>query len=35
MKINYCDVLVIGGGLVRFMSCCCCHKKGLNTIVLS
>ena len=34
MKINYCDALVIGGGLAG-LELLLLHKKGLNTIVLS
>ncbi|MCP4970162.1 MAG: fumarate reductase flavoprotein subunit [Arcobacter sp.] len=35
MKINYCDALVIGGGLAGLRAAVAAQKKGLNTIVLS
>jgi fumarate reductase flavoprotein subunit len=35
MKINYCDALVIGGGLAGLRAAVATQKKGLNTIVLS
>ncbi|MGB5868534.1 MAG: fumarate reductase flavoprotein subunit [Arcobacteraceae bacterium] len=35
MKINYCDALVIGGGLAGLRAGVASQKKGLNTIVLS
>ena len=35
MKINYCDALVIGGGLAGLRASVATQKKGLNTIVLS
>ncbi|PIF04395.1 MAG: fumarate reductase flavoprotein subunit [Arcobacter sp.] len=35
MKINYCDALVIGGGLAGLRAGVAAQKKGLNTIVLS
>jgi len=35
MKINYCDALVIGGGLAGLRASVASQKKGLNTIVLS
>ena len=35
MKINYCDSLVIGGGLAGLRAAVACQKKGLNTVVLS
>ena len=35
MKINYCDALVIGGGLAGLRAAVASQKKGLNTIVLS
>ena len=35
MKINYCDALVIGGGLAGLRVSVAAQKKGLNTIVLS
>ena len=35
MKINYCDALVIGGGLAGLRASVAAQKKGLNTIVLS
>tara|TARA_B110000046_G_scaffold183937_1_gene221184 strand:+ start:479 stop:2464 length:1986 start_codon:yes stop_codon:yes gene_type:complete len=35
MKINYCDALVIGGGLAGLRAALAAQKKGLNTIVLS
>ena len=35
MKINYCDALVIGGGLAGLRAGVAAQKKGLNTVVLS
>ena len=35
MKINYCDALVIGGGLAGLRAAVAAQKKGLNTVVLS
>jgi fumarate reductase flavoprotein subunit len=35
MKINYCDALVIGGGLAGLRAAVAAQKKGLNTTVLS
>ena len=35
MKINYCDALVIGGGLAGLRAAVATQKKGLSTIVLS
>ena len=35
MKINYCDALVIGGGLAGLRAGVAAQKKGLSTIVLS
>ena len=35
MKINYCDALVIGGGLAGLRAAVAAQKKDLNTIVLS
>jgi len=35
MKINYCDALVIGGGLAGLRAAVASQKKGLNSIVLS
>jgi len=35
MKINYCDALVIGGGLAGLRSALSARKKELSTIVLS
>ena len=35
MKINYCDALVIGGGLAGLRAAVAAQTKGLNTIVLS
>ena len=35
MKINYCDALVIGGGLAGLRAAVAAQKKGLSTIVLS
>ncbi|MDC0933717.1 fumarate reductase flavoprotein subunit [Arcobacteraceae bacterium] len=35
MKINYCDALVIGGGLAGLRAAVASQKKGLNTVVLS
>ncbi len=35
MKINYCDVLVVGGGLAGLRVAVQTQEKGLNTIVLS
>ncbi|MFA7083600.1 MAG: fumarate reductase flavoprotein subunit [Arcobacteraceae bacterium] len=35
MKINYCDALVIGGGLAGLRAAVATQKKGLNTVVLS
>jgi fumarate reductase flavoprotein subunit len=35
MKINYCDALVIGGGLAGLRAGVATQKKGLSTIVLS
>ncbi len=35
MKINYCDALVIGGGLAGLRVAVQTQEKGLNTIVLS
>lgn len=35
MKINYCDALVIGGGLAGLRSAIATQEEGLNTIVLS
>jgi len=35
MKINYCDALVIGGGLAGLRVAVATKKKGLNTVVLS
>ncbi len=35
MLINYCDALVIGGGLAGLRAAVATQKKGLNTIVLS
>jgi len=35
MKINYCDALVIGGGLAGLRAAVAAQKKGLNAIVLS
>ena len=35
MKINYCDALVIGGGLAGLRAAVAAQKKCLNTIVLS
>ena len=35
MKINYCDALVIGGGLAGLRVAVQTREKGLNTIVLS
>ncbi len=35
MKINYCDALIIGGGLAGLRAAIATQKKGLNTIVLS
>jgi len=35
MKINYCDALVIGGGLAGLRASVAAQKKGLSTIVLS
>lgn len=35
MKINYCDSLIIGGGLAGLRVAVATQKKGLNTIVLS
>jgi fumarate reductase flavoprotein subunit len=35
MKINYCDALVIGGGLAGLRASVATQQKGLNTIVLS
>ena len=35
MKINYCDALVIGGGLAGLRAAVAAKKKGLSTIVLS
>jgi fumarate reductase flavoprotein subunit len=35
MKVNYCDALVIGGGLAGLRVAVASQKKGLNTIVLS
>eukprot|EP01029_Cantina_marsupialis_P021901 TRINITY_DN5311_c0_g1_i3.p1 TRINITY_DN5311_c0_g1~~TRINITY_DN5311_c0_g1_i3.p1 ORF type:complete len:661 (-),score=177.18 TRINITY_DN5311_c0_g1_i3:2437-4419(-) len=35
MKINYCDALVIGGGLAGLRAAVAAQKKGLSSIVLS
>ncbi len=35
MKINYCDALVIGGGLAGLRAAVAAQKKGLSTVVLS
>ena len=35
MKINYCDALVIGGGLAGLRAAVAAQKKGLSTTVLS
>jgi len=35
MKINYCDALVIGGGLAGLRAAVAAQTKGLNTVVLS
>ncbi|SFZ98765.1 Succinate dehydrogenase flavoprotein subunit [hydrothermal vent metagenome] len=35
MKINYCDSLVIGGGLAGLRAAVATQKRGLSTIVLS
>ncbi len=35
MKINYCDALVIGGGLAGLRAGVAAQKKGLSTVVLS
>jgi len=35
MKINYCDALVIGGGLAGLRAAVAAQTKGLSTIVLS
>src|SRR5574344_468260 len=35
MKINYCDALVIGGGLAGLRAAVAAQKKGLSTIVLA
>lgn len=35
MKINYCDALVIGGGLAGLRAAVAVQKRGLSTIVLS
>lgn len=35
MKINYCDALVIGGGLAGLRAAVAAQKKDLNTVVLS
>ena len=35
MKINYCDALVIGGGLAGLRAAVAAQKKDFNTIVLS
>jgi fumarate reductase flavoprotein subunit len=35
MKINYCDSLIIGGGLAGLRAAVATQKKGLYTIVLS
>ena len=35
MKINYCDALVIGGGLAGLRAAVAAQKKGLNSVVLS
>ena len=33
MKINYCDALVIGGGLAGLRAAVAAQKKGLNTCI--
>ena len=35
MKINYCDALVIGGGLAGLRAAVAAQTKGLSTVVLS
>ena len=35
MKINYCDALVIGGGLAGLRAAVAAQKKGLSTVILS
>ncbi len=35
MKINYCDALVIGGGLAGLRAAVAAQKEGLSTVVLS
>ena len=35
MKINYCDSLVIGGGLAGLRAAVATQKRGLSTVVLS
>lgn len=35
MKVNYCDALIIGGGLAGLRASIECQKKGLSTVVLS
>lgn len=35
MRIEYCDALVVGGGLAGLRSAIACKQRGLDTIVLS